>query len=307
MPVKDTRFFEYLPVSDEYISWGLYVTGAGEGLIPPHREYPPQDHPALYSFKWQDGRTLPEYTIVYITEGAGTFESKPTGKMQIKAGTVFLLFPDIWHTYRPDPEIGWREYWVALNGKYLYHLAEQGIISPKNAVLYTGVEKSVLDPFKRLLCSVKAKPTENSLMLSVLCLEILVATIQAADIEPVSQHAAAPAYNDPLVNDAIELIWSHSHRKISVSAIAGALSTTRRTLIRRFNRAAGRTVSQEITRCRVERAKRLLRETNIPIKQIAFKVGFSSPERMSKVFRRELNTSPCLYRQTTRCKPRTTR
>ncbi|WP_370520917.1 AraC family ligand binding domain-containing protein, partial [Bacteroides sp. 214] len=27
--------------------------------------------------------------------------------MEVKEGNMFLLFPGEWHSYKPDPEVGW--------------------------------------------------------------------------------------------------------------------------------------------------------------------------------------------------------
>jgi len=305
MPFHDKQFFEYLPVSDDDIAWGLYVTGVGEATIGPKAEYPPPGHPALYQFDFKRGRILPEYQIIYIIAGAGTFESKPTGKVAVPTGSIILLFPDVWHRYKPIPNVGWSSYWVSLNGQFLYHLAERSIISPKLAVVNTGLRDTILKPFRQLIARVKDQPTRNSLYLSALAIEILACIVETGSADLSTRNkAATSAVKDSLIDRAIEFIWNRSHRRISVSAVADALPTTRRTLERRFRAATGRTVAQEIIGCRVERAKHLLRETNIPIKQIAFKVGFNSPERMSKVFRRELNTTPGSYRRTNHYKPR---
>ena len=168
MSENNTRFFGYMPVSDDLIKWGLYVTGAGEGEVAPGVQYPPQDHPPLYSFKYRQGRVLPEYQIVYITEGSGTFESKPTGKVAVTPGTIFLLFPDVWHTYRPNPKTGWTEHWVSLNGNYIYYLAEQKIISPQNAVMHPGVKQPILKSLKKLIsnCLLYTSPSPRDGLLS---------------------------------------------------------------------------------------------------------------------------------------------
>ena len=66
-------FHHYLPVNDEAMHWGLYVTGAGRAHILAQQVYPPPGHPSLYRFDWRRGRTLPEFQILLITDGRGVF------------------------------------------------------------------------------------------------------------------------------------------------------------------------------------------------------------------------------------------
>ena len=90
-----------MPIRQRDMDWGLYVTGAGFTTIAPGEEYPPKEHPSPYYFTWQKGRVLPEFTLSYITDGQGEFESGPTGACEMGAGKVMLMFPGVWHRYRP--------------------------------------------------------------------------------------------------------------------------------------------------------------------------------------------------------------
>jgi len=58
-----------------------------------------------------------------------------------------------------------------------------------------------------------------------------------------------------------------------------------------------RSLSEEIRRLRLEAAKRMLREGDRPIAEIALQAGFSNAIRLNEVFRRELKTTPGAYRQ----------
>ena len=56
---------------------------------------------------------------------------------------------------------------------------------------------------------------------------------------------------------------------MSVNDIARQLPVTRRTLDRRFADAVGHSVLEEINTCRLSRAKRLLKATDLPVKIVA--------------------------------------
>ena len=63
------------------------------------------------------------------------FESSEVGQVTIEAPTALLLFPGIWHRYKPDFSVGWEEDWISVNGEYLYRLSKRGIISANKPVL----------------------------------------------------------------------------------------------------------------------------------------------------------------------------
>ena len=106
----------------------------------------------------------------------------------------------------------------------------------------------------------------------------------------------AVAAKDPLVAAAMRFILEHTHQPIKVSDVAREISTTRRTLERRFREVLDRTVMEEITRCRIDRLKRRLTESTEPIKLLAQDSGFNSSRVLYETFVREEGISPSAYR-----------
>ena len=127
-PEIGDNFSCYLPISENNMRWDLYLTGIGVAAISAGENYPPKGHPDVYSFKWETGRILPEYQILLIAEGQGVFESAQTEEVTVSAGDVILLFPGIWHRYRPKKKLGWKEYWLSWNGERLYRLLKKGVL-----------------------------------------------------------------------------------------------------------------------------------------------------------------------------------
>lgn len=105
------------------------------------------------------------------------------------------------------------------------------------------------------------------------------------------------AAGDLLVSRAMRFIAENSHRRIQVQDVAAAVSTTRRTLERRFRSSLERTIADEITRLRIERAKRRMVETDAPMKDVGLDAGFRSSDHFYKVFTRLEGMSPTQYRE----------
>jgi len=108
------------------------------------------------------------------------------------------------------------------------------------------------------------------------------------------------AVNDLIVSRAMRFIAEHGDDRITVLDVANHVHTTRRTLERRFQNHVGRTISGEITRLRIERAKRQLVESDVPIKTLASRLGFHDSKRLCETFRRIEGTSPGEYRKSRR-------
>jgi LacI family transcriptional regulator len=105
------------------------------------------------------------------------------------------------------------------------------------------------------------------------------------------------AQDDPCVVTAMRFIRDHAGRAIGVQDVVDAAGVSRRTLERRFLRALGRSIASEITQCRMERAKRLLLETNLPSYRVAEGAGFGTVTTYNRTFRRVAGFSPRRYRE----------
>lgn len=104
------------------------------------------------------------------------------------------------------------------------------------------------------------------------------------------------AVADSAMAAALRFIRDHSSDRIGVDEIAAASGLSRSSLERRFRSALGRGPLAELLRERVERAKHLLAETNLAVKQVARIAGFGDARRLSVTFRQKTGTSPAQYR-----------
>ena len=82
-----------------------------------------------------------------------------------------------------------------------------------------------------------------------------------------------------------------------LSEVAARVGVGRRTLERAFAAAGSSTVLDEITRCRINRAERLLRETRLPVRQVARLAGFGTDEQMRLRFMERHGRPPAAWRK----------
>lgn len=62
-------------------------------------------------------RTMPVYSLVYVTEGGGCFrDERHKADVPVSAGDVICLFPGIAHAYGPPPGERWNEINVEFSG-----------------------------------------------------------------------------------------------------------------------------------------------------------------------------------------------
>ena len=180
-------------------------------------------------------------------------------------------------------------------------LVEQRFFSPERAVLRTGLQDAILAPYKSLLERLRNELTGFPHLIAADTLEILAAVSAAAESEPAELIAHGPqdvfTVKDRIVAEAMRLIWEQSHRPMTIDGLARQLPITRRSLERRFRAAVGHGIHDEIVRCRLERAKRLLVATDLSLKEVSSASGFSNADSLGRAFRRAEGVTPLEYRR----------
>ncbi len=116
------------------------------------------------------------------------------------------------------------------------------------------------------------------------------------------QSTDSVAAGDPAVAAALRFIYHHAHEGINVTHVLQSVLVARRRLERRFFKELGRTPLQEIHRVRLERAKRLLAETDLSIDAIGLRCGIPQ-SRLSVVFHKATGLTPTQWRRRYRAVP----
>lgn len=119
----------------------------------------------------------------------------------------------------------------------------------------------------------------------------------------VRQSSDIVAVDDPELSAVLRRIRQRAAENVGVGDIIADVGASRRNIERKFKRVMNRTILDEIRRVRVERAKRLLSTTELPMPAIARKCGFDSARRLAVVFREIAGTTPTSYRGQYRLKP----
>lgn len=102
----------------------------------------------------------------------------------------------------------------------------------------------------------------------------------------------------PHVATVINRIWQQYQEPVTAEMICKGIPMSYRRLQDAFNKHVGRTIAEELRRCRLDHAKRLLTNPDcLTMEDIAERAGFSSAGQMARVFSRTLGLSPSRYRR----------
>jgi AraC family transcriptional regulator len=95
------------------------------------------------------------------------------------------------------------------------------------------------------------------------------------------------------------LMIAHLADEFSLIRLAREAGMSEFHFSRAFKRTTGLAPSEYFIHLRLEKARRLLRETNRSAIEIGLDVGYSSPSHFARIFRREVGISPSEYRRLT--------
>ncbi len=108
------------------------------------------------------------------------------------------------------------------------------------------------------------------------------------------------AIDDPHVAMAVRFIREHACDGIGIDDIVAHLPLSRSTLQRRFRKALGRTVHDELLRIRLRRVQELLVDSDLPLESVADKAGFAHRQYLGEVFRAKTGYTLAQYRARSR-------
>jgi AraC-like DNA-binding protein len=107
----------------------------------------------------------------------------------------------------------------------------------------------------------------------------------------------AGSKTDPAaVARAKEFVQSHAEETITLTQVVQHVHVSRFYFCKLFKNATGLTLTDYITRVRLEKAKTLLNDPSRRISEIVFASGFGSIPRFNSVFKRHVGMAPTEYR-----------
>jgi transcriptional regulator GlxA family with amidase domain len=95
----------------------------------------------------------------------------------------------------------------------------------------------------------------------------------------------------------LRVIWEHFSEPINAQDVERAVPMSARRLHDAFLKHVGRSIADELARRRVEKAKQLLTDPRLKLKQVADRCGFSSPNHLLRVFKKWTGHTPQRFRR----------
>jgi AraC family transcriptional regulator len=188
---------------------------------------------------------------------------------------------------------------LCLKSTFMEALAEDLGIGRSSVELVPqlAVPDQTLHDFARLL---QSEASQGSLG-SALMVQSTVCSLGIHLLRRYSSLAGSPGRSQPTVTSArlnrvVEYMMAHLDQPIALPDLAAVCGISVSHFTRAFRQATGSSPHAFLTDLRLQKAKRLLEQTDLSITSIALSCGFEQPQYFATQFRRKLGWTPSAWR-----------
>lgn len=244
---------------------------------------------------------VPEWIVALHTGGA-CVDRVGTGRIhgaRSRPGLGTIRPPGVRDTYRPHGPFRCTTAHIG-TGKVRDVAQAMGIALPPEGVPYRfGVQDVLLRSILSALAREVESPAQHGSLLADRLIEGLVIAILRM---PRSELAAlkGPRLSPRTLARVCDRIDAWIARPVSVADLAADAGLSPFHFARAFKHSTGMSPYRYVTERRLERAKSLLLDADLPISRVALESGFTSQQHFTGLFRRWVGTPPATFRRLNR-------
>ena len=293
-PRRSSALFYYLIANDYDRSLNAVVNAVGSQEIAAGDEYPLHVHPADYYFDMQKGRVLHEYQLLYVTQGKGTFRSAagPSEGVTVEKGTMILLRPGELHSYCPDTSTGWTEYYIGFEGAAFDRLIDRLGLGKGQQVWPIGLHSELTQLYRRAI----EIAADNKTAPQPLLAGIVQHMIGLLNYLLRNRTGHATDLLEQSVEKAKIIMDERVSGEIDLYDLASELNLSYSWFRKTFKEYTGHSPARYFQLLKLRRAQRLLSDTELSIKEIAYSLGYKSTEHFFSIFKKHTGCTPSAYR-----------
>lgn len=284
---------KYIVENERDLQWGLSITTVGMEHILPGEAYPTSGHKDGYSFEPSKGRILQEYQLLYFPEGNGSFRSANGGVHSIQPGWMALLFPGEWHTYVPDPDSGWKQFWIGFKGEIADTIVRNGFLSVEKPIFHLGFNEEIVHLYTQAMMATEREEACFQQVLAGIATYLLGLTYSIARNRKFNKNQSMVNK----INQARLRMYEGMETPVTVQEIVQDLNMSYSSFRKLFKEYTGVSPAHYFQDIKLQRAKELLTTTNLPIKDIAYQLNFETPEYFSAQFKKKVGKKPTEFRE----------
>nr|WP_325825403.1 AraC family transcriptional regulator [Enterococcus faecium] len=228
--------------------------------------------------------------IHFVKEGKGLLEIEDQ-KIEVHENQIFIVPANIVSTYTADKQSPWKYSWIGFTGIESVNFVQTLIqSSPANFVMDCS-DASFYEKRIEEIIGLNQNTLASYFKINGIMYDIVGTLLGECEIKTVKNLETSPSFQ------AMRYMELHYHDDIQISDIAYSVGIHPSYLSAMFKEEIGVSPKKYLTNLKINKAKKLLTESDDPINLIAGSVGFADALSFSKFFRKELGLSPTEFRK----------
>ena len=231
-----------------------------------------------------------QYVLIYCVDGCGWYKVK--GKeYQVSRNQFFILPAGEPHIYGANES--WTIYWIHFRGTHASIFAD-GMQTPQNInVALNSRIRDRISIFEEIFTTLHTGQDIEDLRYASSLLHYFLASMRY-----LGQFRRTEGTSD-IVEAAIHFMQENIENRITLQDVLNYIGYSQSHFSVIFKKKTGESPIAYFNRLKIEYACKLLKETDLKINQICFKIGIEDPFYFSRLFSKTTGMSPSEYRLTT--------
>ena len=243
-------------------------------------------------------KAIDQYVLIYCVDGNG-FYTVNGSDYQVSKNQFFILPAGQPHIYGTNEQ--WTIYWIHFRGQHASIFAE-GMQKPKdiNVTLNSRISDRI-GIFEEILSTLQAGEGIEDLRYASSLLHHFLASMRY--LGQFRRSKAVNLDNHNVVDAAIHFMQENIGSRITLADVIRYVGYSQSHFSQLFRHQTGQSPLAYFNQLKIEYACRLLRETDMKINQICYKIGIEDPFYFSRLFTKSTGQSPSAYRRNEMSKP----
>jgi len=233
------------------------------------------------------------HAIGFLASGRGTYQVDGGEIHALEPGCMFTVYPGPRFDYGAPEGKSWEEYYVCLMGSGVQRLIDPGWFPVDGRVYPLSNTGTIVELYRELLRAASCERSGDADRAVVIVERLLLEMFFNR------RTAHTPLSSSKPIEEVLNYCQRNVAESIEFETLAQEHAMSYSLLRQRVREMTGLPPAQYLTSLRCDAARKLLSDTDLPIKQIGTRVGIDDPYTFSRVFKRHVGVSPQNYREQT--------
>lgn len=233
---------------------------------------------------------LDSYLAVYTVSGCGRLTYRDKTYL-LQPHQLFFIDCMEYQHYAAQGD-HWELLWVHLNGSSVRGYYEQYAASVTGPVITMQPESKAAALLRQLLQVNLHKSRRSELLSSKLLVELLTELLFAAQ-----ELSLSTSEMPELIGEVVQELDQHYQHKITLDGLAMKYAISKYHLAKQFKRYTGFSPLDYLIHIRISHAIDMLKYSDLPIAEIAAKVGIDNVSHFINLFKDRADLTPLAYRK----------